>query len=308
MSRLTRSSLLLVASLPVLLPAPALGQSAEGGPKVLQLHPGAADISLGTAAPLSRPGAERIFQNPAAIAGGGFSAGLTRFGSSSSHAYLAGATEWAGGAVAVAAQTLSYSTDAGSISDIPGGPDPLPGSGGRDIAELVIVGAYALEVGGMQWGVGTKLVEQRFGGGKSGTLGWDVGVVRDIGPLTVGAAARNLGWDLERDGATQPLAERLTVGVAGHGWVVGPVDLGATGALHREADGRWIPAAGFEVAWWPVIGRTFVGRVGVRRVVDSASDPLTFGAAFIADAVTLEYAYMGFEDLDGAHTVSLSWR
>lgn len=310
MSRTARTPLVLIAASTLLLPAPGVaGQTADGrGPTVLELPTGAAEISLGTAAPLSRRGAERIFQNPAAVQGEGFAAGLTRFGTSSSHAHLAGSTEWAGGTLALGVQTLGYSTDATAVTGIPDGPDPLLRSGARDASELVVAGVYARELVGLRWGVGAKLVEQRFGGGKSGTVAWDLGVTRDIGPVTAGAAARNLGWDLERDGATQPLPDRLTLGVSGHGWVVGPLDLGATGALHREAGGAWIPAAGFEVAWWPVIGRTFIGRVGVRRVVDSAADPVTFGAAFIGDALTLEYAYMGFDGLEAAHTLALSWR
>jgi len=289
-------------------PTHLTAQGAEGGPKVLELHTGAATQSLGAAAPLSRPGPKRIFQNPARIQGTGFSAGLTRFGAQSSYGYLAAGTDWAGGAVAVGLQTLSYSTDAATLGGVPAGLDPLLGTGPEDVSELVVTGAYAVEWAGLRWGMGGKLIEQRFEGARSATAGADLGLAGELGPLTLGVAVQNLGRSLELAGENRPLAERVTLGASGHGWVMGPLDLGATGALHREADGSWIPAAGLEVAWWPVVGRTFVGRVGMRRVVDSGVDPVSFGGAFIGDAITIAYAYASFDGLDAAHTFTLSWR
>jgi hypothetical protein len=66
---------------------------------------------------------------------------------------------------------------------------------------------------------------------------------------------------------------------------------------------------GLEVGYWPVNGRTFVGRVGYRyRSDDFTACPLTFGAAFLGDNISLEYAYQGFDDGDPSHRFSVGWR
>jgi len=57
-----------------------------------------------------------------------------------------------------------------------------------------------------------------------------------------------------------------------------------------------------------VIGRTFTGRVGFRRVPDDSASPVTVGLGFTGDSFTIEY---GFEDFDGpgaAHRLGIRWR
>ena len=76
----------------------------------------------------------------------------------------------------------------------------------------------------------------------------------------------------------RPLPFRVTFGASSNSYVVGPLDLIATAAVSRRRDGDVIPAAGVEVAWWPVRGRTFIGRLGVRRVPGDGASPVTLGA------------------------------
>ena len=123
-----------------------------------------------------------------------------------------------------------------------------------------------------------------------------------------GLGVQNLGPDLNVDGSKLGLAQRVTAGASFQRWLVGPLDLGASAALSREADGTWIPALGGEVAWWPVTGRTFIGWIGIRRVEDGPSKKVTFGAAFRGDALGLEYAFQGFDGFGGAHRLGISWR
>jgi len=308
---ITRGPILAAILLPtafLLIPATVHAQSREGGPVLLELPTGASTVSLGTAVPLSRPGAERIFHNPALVSGDGFSLGASFFGEHSTYLHLAGSADWGGGSVALGVQSLSYSVDAPSIGTIPPGPDHLLRGGATGVSELVASAAYSRRDLGFRWGMTGKLLEQRFESRKGTTAAVDVGVARRIGSFMVGLAAQNLGPDLDVDGSEEALAERLSLGAAFHGWEAGALDLGTTGAISREADGSWIPAAGVEVAWWPVVGRTFIGRVGMRRVVDSAAHEVTFGGGFMGDEWAVEYAFQNSDDLDATHTVTLSWR
>jgi hypothetical protein len=288
---------------------PAQAQEREGGPLVLELPTSAAALSLGTAFPLSRGSSDVIFYNPSLLShANGFGAGLERFGSRSTYANLSGATAWWRGAVGLGVQSLSYDTDASSVAAISTDASDLLSSGRTGVSELIVSGGYAQELFGVNWGVTGKLVEQRFAQFRDATLAVDLGAAIEVGDLTVGLAVQNLGPELEVGGTALELAERITLGAAFHGAPVGPLDLGAAAAVSREADGTIVPAGGLEIAYWPVNGRTFIGRVGLRRVEDSAADPVTFGAAFIGDAITIEYAYQGHDGLDGSHRFGVSWR
>jgi hypothetical protein len=285
-------------------------QTREGGPLVLQLPSSAAALSLGTAFPLSRRFSEVIFYNPSLLSRvDGFGAGLARFGSQSTLVNLSAGTSWGGGAVGIGVQSLSYRTAASTIREIPKGvSDLLSGGGDSGVSEMVVSGAYARSFFGIRWGMTAKLIEQRFNGSRGSTVAADVGASKNLGRVTVGLAAQNLGDALEVDGTELDLAERITLGAAFHGWQVGELDLGASLALSREADGAYIPAGGLEVAWWPVVGRTFIARVGLRRVVDSPAQNVTFGGSFIGDAITIEYAYQGHDGFDASHRFGVSWR
>ena len=63
------------------------------------------------------------------------------------------------------------------------------------------------------------------------------------------------------------------------------------------------------MGYWPVNGRTFVGRVGYRyRSNDFTANPFTFGGAFMGDDIILEYSYQGFETGDPSHRFGIGWR
>ena len=301
---------MILATFVVLLaPHRVAAQARGGGPLVLQLPTSAAAVSLGTAFPLSRRFSEVIFYNPALLSRvDGFGARVERFGSESTHVNLSAGTTWGAGSIGIGVQSLSYRTSASTIGEIPKGVSDLLDGGDTAVSETVVSGAYARSFFGVRWGLTGKLIEQRLGGGKGSTVAADLGASKDLGPLTVGLAAQNLGDGLEVAGEELDLAERITLGAAFHGWQVSELDLGASVALSREADGEYLPAGGLEVAWWPVRGRTFIARAGFRRVVDSAADNLTFGGSFIGDAITIEYAYQGHEGFDASHSFGVSWR
>ena len=57
-------------------------------------------------------------------------------------------------------------------------------------------------------------------------------------------------------------------------------------------------------------GRTFVGRVGVRRVPEGEASPVSLGFAFWGDDLVLEWAWQPFGDpVDaGTHRFGIGWR
>ena len=206
----------------------------------------------------------------------------------------------------VGVQALSYTTDAATVQEI--AEATLLTAGARAASELIATVGYSRSFGDVDWGVSAKTVEQRLAGSKDLAGAVDLGVAVQVGRFRIGLAAQNLGTDLDVGGSTLGLANRVTAGASFQRWVVGPFDLGASAAMSREADGTVIPALGGEIAWWPVVGRTFTGWIGIQRVEDGPANAVTFGGAFHGDALGIEYAYQGFDSFGAAHRLGISWR
>lgn len=298
-----------LAMLVMLVPGGTHAQNRGRGPVILDLPASTTALAMGNAFQLSGVSSEAIFYNPALLLRAtGFGLAAQRFGSQSNALALSGATSWWKGAVGVGLQTLSYSTSATTPQGIAEGQGDLLTGGPTAVSELAATLGYAHELFGVRWGVAGKLIEQRMAGSKDALPAVDFGAAFRLGAITVGLAAQNLGPDLKVGGVETDLANRVTAGASFQRRPLGPLDLGASAAVTRLEDGTVIPALGGEVAWWPVSGRTFIGRIGARRVRDDTAHSITFGGAFVGDAITIEYAFQGFEDLDGAHRFSVSWR
>jgi hypothetical protein len=82
----------------------------------------------------------------------------------------------------------------------------------------------------------------------------------------------------------------------------------AAAAVSYREDGTFTPHAGIEVAYWPVSGRTFIGRVGVRYIEDSDIRPLTLGAGFTGDRIGIDYGYQGYDGSEVVHRVGVRLR
>jgi hypothetical protein len=266
-------------------------------------------MAMGGAFQLTGDRSETIFYNPALLSrASGFGLEAETFDSRSNYFALSATAAWWKGSVGVGLQTLSYGTDARTVREVAGAETDLLTGGAFGSAERVATLGYSSEIAGVDWGIAAKSVEQRLGGAKDVTLAADLGASVELGDIRVGLAAQNLGSGLALQGTSVELARRFTLGASGQGWEVGPFDLGASAAVTREADGTVIPALGGEVSWWPILGRTFTGWLGVRRVADGAAEEISFGAAFHGDALGIEYAYQGFDGYGAAHRVGLSWR
>ena len=299
--------------------APLCGQNLEYGPVSLGLPPSSAAMAMGGAFQLTDPGSDAIFYNPSLLPEDErFGISGTTFDSEATSLTMSASTGWWGGGIGVGLQTLSYSTDAATVRDILDGEADLLTSGGRAASEWVATVGYSRSFGDLGWGVSAKAIEQRLAGAKDLSGAVDVGVSLGVGryrsdaalpsSFRFGLAVQNLGPDLDVDGSKLSLANRVTAGASFQRWVVGPFDLGASAALSREADGTVIPALGGEVAWWPVVGHTFTGWIGIRRVENGPASKVSFGGAFRGDALGIEYAFQDFGTFGVAHRLGISWR
>jgi hypothetical protein len=289
----------------------AHSQSVGNSPIILELPASTRALALGNAFVLSERDPDALFYNPAVLdRAQGMSLGVQRYGSGATLGMMSAAREWSSGRLAVGVQFLTHrpsTLDAGAVA---ADEEALLTSGVFGASELVAVVGYGRSINGTRVGVAAKFVEQRLGGTRDATIAADIGIAREIKSVMLGLSIQNLGPDLEAGGGTGdlPLPYRVTLGASLRSRPVGPFDLVSTVSVARRRDGEIIPAGGVELSWWPVVGRTFVARVGVRRVPDVGTQPVTFGGAFIGDNITVEYAYQGFDAPGTAHRFGFRWR
>jgi hypothetical protein len=286
-------------------------QSVGNTPIILELPASTRALALGNAFVLSDRDPDAIFYNPAVLdRAQGMGIGVQRYGSGATLGTISVAREWAAGRLGVGVQVLGYrpsTLDAGAVA---ADEEALLSSGAFGASEFVALIGYGRSFKGTRLGIAAKFVEQRLAGTRDATIAADVGIAREIKSVMVGLAIQNLGPDLETGGgmADLPLPYRVTLGASLRSRPLGPFDVVSSASVSRRRDGEIIPAGGVELAWWPVVGRTFVARVGVRRVPDEGTQPVTFGGAFIGDDITVEYTYQGFDAPGTAHRFGFRWR
>lgn len=289
-------------------PLPLRAQvSSEHGILVLELPASTAAQAMGNAPRLSRGPSSALFYNPGLLPRArGLAGSLQRYGARATLLDLTGATEWWHGGVGLGLRALTYEAPAtGRPAEREA---DLYTRGPEGVSELAATVGYGRRVGALALGATGTLLEQRVGGERDAGLAVALGAVVGAGPLDLGIAVRNLGPKLELGGRSLDLPHRTELNASSRSLEVGPLDLTASGSVVRLADGEVIPALGVEVGYWPVVGRTFLVRGGIRRVPDGPADELSFGAAFQGDAIVLEYAYRGFDGHDGAHRLGIGWR
>ena len=290
-------------------PADGRAQSAEHGPLVLEMPASARGLALGGAFYTVGDDSDAVFHNPALIGGNGVIGGaMQRFGSASLLSTVSGAADWSSASVAIGVQTLGYGVPDGGAGVLSHDAQSLFTSGNTASSEVAVSVGYAREVRGVRAGITGKLVDQRLGGHHDATGAVDLGVAVGAGPARLGLAVQNLGPGLTLGEVEVPLPVRVTAAGSTPAIPVGPLDLGWSAAVSREADGAVVPGAGMEVAYWPVRGRTFTARVGVRRSPDGFGHPVTFGGAFNGDRLAIDYAWQRYDGGEAAHRFGLSWR
>ncbi len=303
--RLRRQALLLLIL--AALPPPTAAQSDGNAPLLLELPTSTRGLGLGGAFVLSNPDADAVFAAPGVLnSARGASVTMQRYGSHSSLLSLSAATAWAGGGLAFGLQSLSYGMDGTTLGSVPDDASALLGTGSGTSTELVASVGYGRVIKGLQVGLVGKYIEQRIAGARSVTAAADVGVaVRELG-ITWSLMAQNLGPGLTI-GESLPLPQRVTFGASTRSRPVGALDLLASATVSRLRDGDIVPAGGLEISYWPITGRTFTVRVGGRRVPGGTRSPITFGAAFTGDRITIEYAFEEFDAPGAAHRFGVRW-
>jgi len=300
--------------------APAGAQFRERGPIVLQLPASTRALALGNSFALGFQDSDAVFYHPGLLSQSqGFAGSLQRYGSNSTLVTFSAGRSWLSGGVALGVQHLSYGANltepfhepipGAAILGLPADIGSLRDKGHLGVSELVVSAGYGRTVKGIRMGLVGKLIEQRLGSRKAATTAVDLGVMASPGPVTLGLALQNLGPDMPTEGEGIPLPLRIALGASTRRAPVGPLDLSASSAVAYTVDGDVIPSVGLEVAYWPVTGRTFVGRLGFRHLPEEQSgSPLTFGGAFMGDDIILDYAYEGFDSGSPSHRFSIGWR
>jgi hypothetical protein len=301
-ARAVRRALLI--ALATLLPASARGQDDQFAPIVLQLPASARATGLGGAFVAVRD-IESLFANPA-FAGivTGTAVSVERYSASRTGTIAASMTLGQFG-VAVSTQYLDFTAAppvglscgvACSTSALEVPSSVLSEHASAAASSLSAAAAISTTYKGFRWGGALKYVEQRVGDAKDAAPAFDLGVTRDAGRVTWALAVQNLGPSLGDDAAANDMPQRYTLGMAGGGLPVGPLDFGLSLALSVLRDGFVAPAGGMEWSYNPLEGYTFVVRAGARRPELDEQRPFTFGASFTFDRLSLDYA---FEDISG---------
>lgn len=288
-------------------PTVVAAQAPERAPVVVGLGSGARAQGLGGAFQPDAGDPDAAFVNPALAAqAGGFSLGWQRFDAEGTLVSLSTAGDWYGGGVYGAVQVLDWTgTPPGTF---PGGVDPLLAEGGPGASEVALSVGYGRSLFGLRAGLGAKYLLQRSGATNAATLALDLGLARPLGPGWLHLAARNLGAPTTWGEAEVDLPTEVALGWGAWGRPLGPLDLGGAVDIVRRADGEWLAGGGLEFGYWPVRGRTFVGRIGVRTIPEGEASPVSFGGSFWGDALVIDYGFHPVDGTDGIHRITLGWR
>ena len=282
------------------------------GPLVLSLPSNTRSMAMGNAFQLADPTSDIIFYNPSNFVGPtSFEMARQTFGKHSSLLQVSAKTEWWKGGIGLGIQSLTYSKNVNHIhpSAVNHTENALFADGLNRIIESVAVLGYSTNIASVDWGISTKLISQGVGGQKNQTFALDIGGTRKLGDITIGLSHQNLGHGLKMGTSQLNLEDRTTMGAAFHNLPLGPLDIGGSIALSRISDGSITQSLGGEISWWPVVGRTFTGRMGIRNNKEKFNAAIfSFGLAFKGDALGIDYAFNNIDEAGKTHRISVSWR
>jgi len=310
----------------LLLSPPTSGLQAQGLPQgsggnglvVTQLPVSTRSLALAGALHLADRDPDLVFSNPAL-------AERTRGLATSAHRYegearlisVAGGVPWLGGGVAMGIRSASYPVPPaeGTLpADRPG--DRMryvaqEGEGPLRLEEVAVTVGYGRLWKGVRFGAALSGLEVRRDGQSDLTGFMDLGAAVDAGPVTVGVSGGGLGPSLDLPPGFRRIPKWVRAGAGTRAAPVGPLDLSGAFAASLLEGGRVEAGGGVEVGWWPVQGRTLVGRAGIGGPRIQGASAFSLGGAFLGDSLTLEYAWRGVEGARGArgiHGVSLRFR
>jgi hypothetical protein len=284
----------------VLSPVAAQGQADRYAPTVLQLPATPRAATQGAVA--GSRDVESIFGNPAMV---GYATGtVVGFGryDAATHLSLANASSLGTFNVGIGAQYLyAFSQN----DQVPLWSYSLHVGGHLPVSSAVGALALATTIRGMRAGATFKYVEQRHGSLRDGVPALDLGLAKDISRYNVGLTVQNIGAGIHFPTSSAQLPLRVSAGIAGYGFILGPFDVNGTAGASVLPDGLVLPAVGMELGYVPLEGYNFVVRAGIRRPELRAQRPVTVGASASLDRFALEYA---LEDWVGGATHRLALR
>ena len=315
----------LVSSLVLICATKLPAQTYHALPRVLELPASTRAMALGGAYMTNSPQADALFYNPALLIGvQGFGLDIQQWGPASWTATAVAARQWFGGGIGIGLQTLQYEAPGTGGDAAPSGQDHLFETGSVPVSERVATIGYAREIKGINLGLAIKLIEERVAlrtfisnaQTRDGVVWFDAGISKDLGRFTTSLSYQNNGERLfagEYRGDYH-VADRLTFGISASGMQLGIFDYGITAAVTQvrkfNEGSATIPAAGIEIGYWPIRGRTFVARAGVQRTpYYQDASPFTFGLAYWGDNLVLEWSFQGMEQSElRTHRFGVSWR
>ena len=281
------------------------------GPAVLQLPASTRALGMADAFPIGGSDSDALFYNLALAQNiAGITAGAQRWGAGATMLSLSGAAEWWGGRVALGLLSLDYAAP----TPVEGGADGdfdesiLFGSGSQRSEAVVAVG-YTRRIKGIRLGAVAKAIDQRRFGERETTAALDLSGGHVLGPVALGLSVQNIGLSAEFDagGDVDAPLEATLAASATRSWPLGPLDVLPALSLSWMIDGRIVPAGGVEVGYWPIQGRTFSARFGVRDPASGGAKPFTAGAGFSGDRISLDYAWIPFDE-GSSHRIGIRWR
>lgn len=289
-------------------PATASAQARGFGPVVLQLPASARAIGFGDAYVGVRD-PEAVFYNPAQLGvRPGVAMSVERYGSVATAGAFASTYTFGPIGFGLGAQFLDYDAAAPGYPDAAPNGEALLSGGPFSASSLVAAAAVEMAFKGIRWGITGKVAEDRVANGRDGVLLADVGAAKDLGPGTLGVTVQNLGTSPRLLGTSAALPTRATLGFAGGGLPVGPLDLAASAAVTVRRGGRVSPAGGVELGYMPIEGVSFAGRLGARLPEKDAGAPVTLGATFTFDRLSIDYGFEPYQGKGSGHRVGLRIR
>lgn len=282
------------------------------GPVLLDLATSTRGLGLGGAFHPGGRDSDAVFVMPGLLNNPtGMSGAFQAWGRGGSLAQLSAGTDWWSGGVAMGVRALSYGTTTPGFGGLPVDEGDLRGRGKPDgAAELHVTAGYGRVLRGFRIGATGSFVQLQTGGDRDFSGAVSLGVARSAGVMVISASALNLGPDLSQGGTTLDLSRRFVISTGpSRALPVGPIDLNGTGYLSVLEDNSVAAGGGIEVSWWPIQGRTFTARAGLRDVPEDASMRVfTLGAGFQGDRLGLDYAVVPFESGVASHRIGLHFR
>lgn len=286
-------------------PTHMAAQSIVEGPLVLRVPASARLLGMANAG-LAANDADVLFYNPGMLASArGLSLSMQRYGSAATAGSMATVTTVGSITVGIGAQALRWQTPAARYDNaVRFGTTHLADTprAGSEAASSAFTLGLARTIKGLRLGAAVKYAEDRLREMADGTVAFDVGFSRPLGPATLAITAQNLGAGPRLGGVEAAMPRRIGVGWGGSMSQWEYWDLGMQAQLTVEGDDWFVrPAGGVELGYVPIEGVSILVRSGLRLPRERDESLVTAGLGVTVDRFSFDYA---MEPMRGGRPVS----